>query len=113
MATDIGICLGRILKGKENEVWILQVQVPLLCSFFVGGVVGALSHKTWGKHSIFICAGMYATISILYIVTLSYTKHESLYASAFGMDDTDSKMTSVNSVDMKTCDVLDASTVNA
>lgn len=87
MATDIGICLGRILKGKQNEVWKLQVQVPLLCSFFAGGVVGALAHKELGKHTMFICAGLSASISAMYVVTLAYVRQESLYAAAFGKDD--------------------------
>lgn len=87
MATDIGICLGRIAKGKPNEVWKLQVQMPLLCSFFAGGIVGALAHKELGKHTMFICAGMSASITVLYVVTLAYLRQESFYAAAFGRDD--------------------------
>lgn len=87
MATDIGICLGRIWKGKPNEVWKLQVQLPLLCSFFAGGVVGAIAHKELGKHTMFICSGLSASIGVLYVVTLAYIRQESLYTAAFGKDD--------------------------
>ncbi len=87
MATDIGICLGRIVKGKPNEVWKLQVQLPLLCSFFAGGVAGALAHKELGKHTMFICAGLSASITVLYVLTLAYIRKENLYAAAFGRDD--------------------------
>lgn len=87
MATDIGICLGRIVKGKPNEVWKLQVQLPLLCSFFAGGVAGALAHKELGKYTMFICAGLSASIAVLYVVTLAYIRQESLYTAAFGKDD--------------------------
>jgi len=87
MATDIGICLGRIVKGKPNEVWKLQVQLPLLSSFFAGGVTGALAHKELGKHTMFICAGMSASITVLYVLTLAYIRQESLYVAAFGKDD--------------------------
>ena len=87
MATDIGICLGRIVKGKPDELWKLQVQIPLLLSFFVGGVVGALAHEVLGKHAMFISVGLFASIGILFIVTLAYTNEESFYEAAFGEDD--------------------------
>lgn len=86
MATDIGICLGRILKGKPNELWKLQVQVPLLCAFFLGGVMGAFAHELLHKHAMFVSVGLFVSISALYVVTLAHVNKESLYDAAFGRD---------------------------
>ena len=86
MATDIGICLGRILKGKPDELWKLQVQVPLLFAFFLGGVMGAFAHELLHKHAMFISVGLFSSISALYVATLAHVNKESLYDAAFGAD---------------------------
>lgn len=78
MATDIGICFGRILKGKPNELWKLQVQIPLLVSFFLGGVFGSYAHAMYGKHAMFLCVALFASIGALYVCTVAHFKNESI-----------------------------------
>lgn len=86
MATDIGICFGRILKGKPNELWKLQVQIPLLASFFFGGIVGSLAHSAYGKHAMFICVALFGSIGALYAGTVAYFRKEHIISSLCGVE---------------------------
>ena len=87
MATDIGICLGRIYKGRSKEWWKLQVQLPLLVSFFIGGVVGAWTHDAFHKFTLFINVALFGSIGILYVLVVAYDRNESFYDAMFGYDD--------------------------
>lgn len=86
MATDIGICFGRILKGKPNELWKLQVQLPLLIAFFVGGVMGSLAHAAYGKHAMFISVALFGSIGLLYAATVAYYRNEHITDALCGME---------------------------
>lgn len=68
--TDIGIVIGRILRGQYDEVWKLQILIPLCLGFIIGGMIAqvvyprmpnyclALSASLyiflWGAHSLFV-----------------------------------------------------------
>lgn len=91
MATDIGICLGRILKGKQNEVWKLQVQIPLLTAFFLGGVCGSIAHKHHSKHAMFIPAFIFGGIGIMYVLVIAYVRKESLWDALIGDDENNNR----------------------
>lgn len=55
--TDIGIVLGRICKGHWEDLWKLQLMVPMLLSFFLGGLLAAVLFEKLGgaKHYILLC----------------------------------------------------------
>lgn len=97
MATDIGICLGRIAKGKPNELWKLQVQIPLLLSFFVGGVAGCAAYAYLRKHAMFVCVGLFGGIGLLYIAVIAHFKEETYWDAMFGSEKTSSRMQSSGS----------------
>jgi uncharacterized membrane protein YoaK (UPF0700 family) len=84
MATDIGICLGRMLKGKSNELWKLQVQVPLLMAFFLGGVLGCFAHAEYKKHAMFFCVGMFGGIGLLYVWVIAFVRKETYWTALMG-----------------------------
>jgi hypothetical protein len=87
MATDIGICLGRILKGKPNEAWKLKLQLPLLASFFAGGVCGCLAHDRYAEYAMFIPVVIFGGIGAAYVAVIAHARQESLYSALWGGDD--------------------------
>jgi uncharacterized membrane protein YoaK (UPF0700 family) len=44
MFTDFGITLGMRLRGHQVPTWKIEVPALLICSFFIGGLVAALTH---------------------------------------------------------------------
>lgn len=83
MVTDIGICLGRMMKGKQNELWKLQVQIPMLISFFVGAILGVNAYLTFGKYAIIINLLLFSGTGLLYVLFLSIDKKETLIELIF------------------------------
>lgn len=81
MATDIGISLGRIAKGKSDEWWKIQMQAPLLIAFFSGGLCGTWAHRDLGKKTMFIPVFMFGSIGLLYVWVVAHARGESLYAA--------------------------------
>lgn len=75
-----------MLKGKPNELWKLQVQLPLLVAFFVGGVMGAWAHAKYGIYAMFISVALFGTIGLLYAATVAYYRKEHMADALCGME---------------------------
>jgi uncharacterized membrane protein YoaK (UPF0700 family) len=66
--TDIGIILGKILRGYTNDAWKLIPFTTLLTSFFLGGLAAGAWYPTWGRNSMYFSAAFFAFITVVYIV---------------------------------------------
>jgi uncharacterized membrane protein YoaK (UPF0700 family) len=71
-ATDIGIVLGRVLKGHWEDVWKLQLMVPMLLSFFLGGLLAAVSfeQQRQRQHILLVNVGLFGGTALLYAAYL-------------------------------------------
>jgi uncharacterized membrane protein YoaK (UPF0700 family) len=63
MFTDFGITLGMRLRGYDVPKWKIAVPALLICSFFIGGVLAALTHFS-GYDAIFITGVAYCLAGI-------------------------------------------------
>ena len=71
-ATDIGIVIGRILKGHYEDVWKLKLMVPMMLSFFLGGLLAgvAYDHLAEQHHILLINVGIFGGTGLLYLIYL-------------------------------------------
>lgn len=67
MFTDLGILAGMRLRGHEIPLWKMVVPALLICSFFVGGVVAAVSHFT-GYAAILLAGIGYVVAGVVWSV---------------------------------------------
>ena len=56
LITDIGLIIGHLLRGKEEnkDIWRLKVLVPLLFGFIAGGVIGTWCYVIFGQPCLYI-----------------------------------------------------------
>ena len=48
-STDMGIALGHILKGRQEEWWKVQMHGIAVVGFFIGGVLGFFAFEVWSE----------------------------------------------------------------
>ena len=82
--TDIGLVLGRIISGNNEDVWKLQVLLPLTFSFFSGGFVSVFIVERMGKLSLLINVLTFFTVGLIYSVFVSYRLDISVLAAYLG-----------------------------
>jgi hypothetical protein len=86
-ATDIGIVLGRIIRGRHDETWRLAVLCPLLLAFFLGGVAGGSAYVTMGRHAVILTLVMFGGTGVLYSAYVANKKKVSLWNAMFMTQD--------------------------
>lgn len=69
MTTDLGIELGRLLSGQEQNSRTQSLQkislfLMIICTFLIGGIMGALAINRFGA------AGLWPVIGILFLISL-------------------------------------------
>lgn len=82
--TDIGLVLGRIFSGNNEDVWKLQVLLPLTFSFFSGGFVSVYIVERMGKLSLLINVLTFFTVGLVYSVFVSYRLDISVLSAFLG-----------------------------
>jgi uncharacterized membrane protein YoaK (UPF0700 family) len=82
-ATDIGIVIGRIMVGRTDEVWRLKVLLPMMFSFFIGGLLGSQAAKKFGGIAIVFNFMIFSGTGLLYATYISNTKHITLLKAIF------------------------------
>ncbi len=68
LATDLGLLVGRALRGDAVEWARLRLQATLFCSFAVGAGLGAWAFGAWGRASLFVPAGALGLAAIVWFV---------------------------------------------
>lgn len=84
-STDIGLTLGRLCKGDYAEVWKLQLLVPLLISFLVGGVASVPAFKSLGKDALLVNVVVFFSIGLCYSIVTGRRMHISVWRAYLGM----------------------------
>jgi uncharacterized membrane protein YoaK (UPF0700 family) len=69
-ATDIGIVLGRVLKGHYQDVWKLKLMVPMFISFFVGGLLAAVAFEEFAHNILIVNIALFGGTGLMYVFYL-------------------------------------------
>jgi len=80
-STDIGIILGRVLRGNKQDLWKLFVLVGLAVSFTLGGLASFYAVQKWKEFSLLFNAGLFTLIGagcVFYV----WTQHDISIAQA-------------------------------
>jgi uncharacterized membrane protein YoaK (UPF0700 family) len=82
-ATDIGIVLGRIIRGRTDESWRLAVLVPMLVAFFLGCLAGGSAETSIGTFALLMNLFIFAGTGVLYSVYIAYSNRISVWHAMF------------------------------
>eukprot|EP00603_Paraphysomonas_imperforata_P001079 CAMPEP_0114412242 /NCGR_PEP_ID=MMETSP0103-20121206/220_1 /TAXON_ID=37642 ORGANISM="Paraphysomonas imperforata, Strain PA2" /NCGR_SAMPLE_ID=MMETSP0103 /ASSEMBLY_ACC=CAM_ASM_000201 /LENGTH=292 /DNA_ID=CAMNT_0001580243 /DNA_START=228 /DNA_END=1107 /DNA_ORIENTATION=+ len=69
-ATDIGIVLGRVLKGRYEDIWKLKLMVPMFISFFLGGLLAAVAFHEFSHNILVVNIALFGGTGLLYVIYL-------------------------------------------
>jgi uncharacterized membrane protein YoaK (UPF0700 family) len=58
LVTDLGVVLGRALRGRTLDARRLRLYLLLIGGFVIGGAVGALGFDRFGYHTLLLSAGL-------------------------------------------------------
>lgn len=64
LVTDLGLMLGRTMRGEEIDAGRLKLLSLLFFSFFFGGMLGAVASRSLGEKSLFIASAVLALAAI-------------------------------------------------
>lgn len=82
--TDIGITIGRIIRGRHELRWKLWLLCPMAASFFTGGLIASAVHPVLGKKSLIINILLFGITSATYIFYFARIFNTSYYNSILG-----------------------------
>ena len=83
-ATDVGLVLGRMIRGNKKEFWKLQVLLPIYTSFLLGSVASVPAFKHLGKSALVINAVLFFSIGLAYSVVVGQQMHIPIWKAFFG-----------------------------
>mmetsp|Transcript_7827 Transcript_7827/g.19176 ORF Transcript_7827/g.19176 Transcript_7827/m.19176 type:complete len:361 (-) Transcript_7827:168-1250(-) len=69
-ATDIGICIGQIIRGNYSKVGKGSVLALIVTCFWIGGLIAYHAVRALESYTLFINAGIFYSVGILNIVYL-------------------------------------------
>lgn len=64
LVTDLGLILGRTLRGEAVDLARFKLLSLLFSSFFLGGMLGAVASRTLGEKSLFAASAFLALAAI-------------------------------------------------
>lgn len=64
LVTDLGLLLGRTLRGEDVDTARLKLLALLFFSFFLGGILGVEATRSIGEKSLFVASGALALAAI-------------------------------------------------
>lgn len=71
VVTDLGFEVGVWLRSRRVDLRVVRVHLPVLCAFFVGGVIGALVTARVGADALFVAAAGALGVSVSYLLLRS------------------------------------------
>jgi uncharacterized membrane protein YoaK (UPF0700 family) len=83
-ATDVGLVLGRMIRGNKKEFWKLQVLLPIYTAFLFGGVASVPAFKRLGKFALVINAVVFFSIGLAYSIVVGQQMHIPVWKAFFG-----------------------------
>lgn len=83
--TDIGLAIGRIIKGDHKELWKLKVLVPIVLGFLMGSFASISTYARFKKLSLMINVLIFFTIGMLYSLMIKLKLSVPIWRVMFGM----------------------------
>lgn len=83
--TDIGLVIGRVITGNHKELWKLQLLLPIVISFFFGGVVSVFAFESFGKMSLLVNFAVFFIIGTICWLMITKELHISIWNSLLRM----------------------------
>lgn len=77
--TDLGVMIGNLLKRNFVEKWTIILNLILIFSFFLGGVLGTVNFQYRGIKSLNLAGLIYLTMGIMYYL---YSSKEDINISS-------------------------------
>jgi uncharacterized membrane protein YoaK (UPF0700 family) len=77
--TDIGLTIGRILRGRKDLSWKLGLLCPMTMCFWFGSLLGAGLFPYLGRYTLIINIVVFGLAGILYVVYFARAFHEKSY----------------------------------
>lgn len=87
--TDIGLLLGRMLRGRRENMWRLGLLVPTTLCFFIGAALGSEAHKSLGRASLIVNCVLYGFTAVLYTISFTRRFGVSKWTVLFGKEEYD------------------------
>jgi uncharacterized membrane protein YoaK (UPF0700 family) len=69
--TDIGLTIGRALRGRREQLWKLGILVPMTISFFIGSLLGSVFLNLLQRSSVIVNIVLFGATALLYSVYFS------------------------------------------
>jgi uncharacterized membrane protein YoaK (UPF0700 family) len=69
--TDIGLTIGRALRGRREQVWKLGILIPMTISFFIGSLLGSVCLNVLQHSSVIVNIVLFGTTALLYSIYFS------------------------------------------
>lgn len=82
--TDMGLCIGQMIRGNNANAWKLRVLVLLTTSFFSGSLVSFWATQSWGQNALIVNCILYVVIGVAYVCYIARKHHLSLWQAATG-----------------------------
>lgn len=82
--TDIGLTIGRLLRGRKELRWKLGLLCPMTLSFFGGSMLGGGLYPVFGRKSLLINIILFGLTSVAYILYFSKAFNVSYYNAIVG-----------------------------
>ena len=83
--TDIGLAIGRIIKGDHKELWKLKVLAPIVLGFLLGSFASISTYSRFKKLSLMINVLIFFTIGMLYSLMIKMKLSVPVWRVMFGM----------------------------
>jgi uncharacterized membrane protein YoaK (UPF0700 family) len=73
--TDIGIIIGRYLRGKSEDLWKLKILIPLAVGFITGGILAGALYPSMKQFSLVLSAFVFMAIGVVYVLYITRFTH--------------------------------------
>ena len=81
---DIGIIIGRMIQGKEGELYRLYLLVPIYIAFVIGGVLATIMHAELGEICLLFNFVFFLIVGVSYSVVVGMRYHLSCWTVLLG-----------------------------
>jgi uncharacterized membrane protein YoaK (UPF0700 family) len=85
--TDIGIALGRMWRGRNDQAWKLALLCPLVLCYMGGGALGSFAHQHLERQSVLVNVILFGFTASIYSVYFSKYFKVKFWEALFGIYD--------------------------
>ena len=80
----MGLVIGRLIRGDNNEQWKLTVLIPITISFFFGSYISIFIYKKLQKLALLINVVIFICIWLIYSIVIEQKLSVPLWRALLG-----------------------------